>query len=74
MKQQEKAMEEQKKRNILVTKAKLVGKELEVVGKELDVVGKELEVKRVVMLKARKKRPGKESEKEKLRKKPSWQD
>ena len=50
-----------------VTKAKLVGKELE-------VVGKELEVKRVVMLKARKKRPGKESEKEKLRKKPSWQD
>ena len=60
MKQQEKAMEEQKKRNILVTKAKLVGKELE--------------VKRVVMLKARKKRPGKESEKEKLRKKPSWQD
>ena len=67
MKQQEKAMEEQKKRNILVTKAKLVGKELE-------VVGKELEVKRVVMLKARKKRPGKESEKEKLRKKPSWQD
>ena len=67
LKQQEKAMEEQKKRNILVTKAKLVGKELE-------VVGKELEVKRVVMLKARKKRPGKESEKEKLRKKPSWQD
>ena len=67
MKQQEKAIEEQKKRNILVTKAKLVGKELE-------VVGKELEVKRVVMLKARKKRPGKESEKEKLRKKPSWQD
>ena len=63
MKQQEKAMEEQKKRNILVTKAKLVGKELE-------VVGKELEVKRVVMLKARKKRPGKESEK----KKQSWQD